>query len=179
VTRSLTLRRTVAASAGLFVFGFILFAGAGSHSAGVAHADPVVGHPPDKPAAPSPIPAAALVNPQDLAKVLSSLPSERPLLFYVGFRLPYTQAHIPDSENLGPASNQAALQQLVKRMNGIDRDRFIVIYCGCCPWNHCPNVRPAYAALHNQGFKKLRVLYIADNLGTDWVDKGYPTAKGE
>ena len=177
--RFLNLRRFVAASAGLFVLGFILFAGAGSRSVGVAHADPGVGHPPDKPAAPSPIPAAALISPQDLAKVLSSLPSERPLLIYVGFRLPYTQAHIPDSENLGPAANQAALQQLVKRVNGVARDRFIVIYCGCCPWSHCPNVRPSYEALHNQGFKKLKVLYIADDLGADWVNKGYPVAKGE
>ena len=177
--RSLNLRRFVAASAGLFVLGFILFAGTGSRSVGVSHADPVVGHPPDKPAATSPIPAVALINPQDLAKVLSSLPSERPLLIYVGFRLPYTQAHIPDSENLGPATNQAALQQFVKRMSGVARDRFIVIYCGCCPWSHCPNVRPAYEALHNQGFKKLKVLYIAEDLGADWVNKGYPVAKGE
>ena len=127
----------------------------------------------------SSIPAAALIQPADFAAALQKPGASRPLILQVGFRKAYEQAHIPDSENLGPASNQAALQQLVKRMNGIDRDRFIVIYCGCCPWNHCPNVRPAYAALHNQGFKKLRVLYIADNLGTDWVDKGYPTAKGE
>jgi len=33
--------------------------------------------------------------------------------------------------------------------------------------------------LHNHGFKKLKVLYLADNLGTDWVNKGYPVAKGE
>jgi hypothetical protein len=29
------------------------------------------------------------------------------------------------------------------------------------------------------GFTKVRVLYIANNFGADWVAKGYPTAKGE
>ncbi|MGD0125760.1 MAG: rhodanese-like domain-containing protein [Terriglobia bacterium] len=175
----LSRSRVVAALAGLFVLGLILFADAGSRMVLAAPADAVPGRPQSKSADPSPIAAAALIRPEDLAKVLSSLPSERPVLIYVGFRMPYTQAHIPDSENLGPAATQAALEQLLKRMEGIPRDRFVVIYCGCCPWNHCPNVRPAYQALHNHGFKKLKVLYLADNLGTDWVNKGYPVAKGE
>jgi hypothetical protein len=29
------------------------------------------------------------------------------------------------------------------------------------------------------GFTKVKVLYIADNFGTDWVDKGYPSVKGQ
>jgi hypothetical protein len=64
-------------------------------------------------------------------------------------------------------------------VQGLARNRFIVIYCGCCPWSDCPNVRPAYEALHSLGFTKLKVLYIPDNLGTDWVSKGYPVEKGE
>jgi hypothetical protein len=28
------------------------------------------------------------------------------------------------------------------------------------------------------GFTNVKVLYIADNFGKDWVDKGYPVAKG-
>ncbi len=39
-------------------------------------------------------------------------------------------------------------------------------------------VKPAYAALHNLGFTKLKVLYIPDNLETDWVNEGYPVEKG-
>jgi thiosulfate/3-mercaptopyruvate sulfurtransferase len=175
----LSRSRAVAALASFFVLGLILFARAGSRMFLAAPADPVPGRPQSKSADPSPIPAASLITPEDLAKVLSSLPSEKPVLIYVGFRMPYTQAHIPDSENFGPAATQAALEQLLKRMERIPRDRFVVIYCGCCPWNHCPNVRPAYQALYNHGFKKLKVLYLADNLGTDWVNKGYPVAKGE
>jgi hypothetical protein len=28
------------------------------------------------------------------------------------------------------------------------------------------------------GFINVKVLYFADNLGTDWVYKGYPTVRG-
>ena len=123
--------------------------------------------------------AADLISAQDLAKILQSSEGKRPLLIYVGFHPLYTQAHIPRSEFFGPASNEAVVQQLRKRVEGLSRNRFIVIYCGCCPWNRCPNVKPAYEALRNWGFTKLKVLYIPNNLGTDWVNKGYPSEKGE
>jgi hypothetical protein len=29
------------------------------------------------------------------------------------------------------------------------------------------------------GFTKLKVLYISDNFGRDWMYKGYPVEKGE
>jgi hypothetical protein len=29
------------------------------------------------------------------------------------------------------------------------------------------------------GFSRLKVLYIADNFGRDWMAKGYPTVRGE
>ena len=127
----------------------------------------------------SAIPASNLINPQDLVKLLQSPKGERPLLIYVGFRLPYTQAHIPGSLFFGPAADAAVVQQLQKHMEALPRNRFIVVYCGCCPWSRCPNVKPAYETLRNLGFKKLKVLYIPDKLGTDWVNKGYPVEKGE
>jgi hypothetical protein len=40
-------------------------------------------------------------------------------------------------------------------------------------------VRRAYNELRKTGFSNVKVLYIADNFGTDWVDKGYPTIKGQ
>jgi rhodanese-related sulfurtransferase len=40
-------------------------------------------------------------------------------------------------------------------------------------------VKPADDALRALGFTNVKVLYIADNFGTNWVDKGYPVAKGE
>jgi hypothetical protein len=177
--KSLTLCRVAATVAAFFFLGSLLAMGIKTRLIVAAPAEPMPGPAQGKSTPPSPIPAAELINAQDLAKILQSPQGERPLLIYVGFRLPYTQAHIPDSEYFGPAANQAVVQQLQKHVQGLARNRFIVIYCGCCPWSHCPNVKPAYEALHNLGFTKLKVLYIPDNLGTDWVNKGYPIEKGE
>ena len=125
------------------------------------------------------IPTARLINPDELIKVLQSSKGERPLLIHVGSHVLYTQAHIPGSEYIGPATSESGLQQLRKRVESLPRGKFIVIYCGCCPWGHCPNVKPADDALRAMGFTNAKVLYMADNFGTDWVNKGYPVARGE
>jgi rhodanese-related sulfurtransferase len=120
-----------------------------------------------------------LVSPEDLVKILQSPKGEKPLTIHVGFRALYVQAHIPGSEHLGPASQAEIVDKLRKRVEPLPRGKFIVLYCGCCPWTHCPTVKPAYEALHSMGFTKLKVLYIADNFGRDWMYKGYPVEKGE
>lgn len=126
----------------------------------------------------SSIPSSRLMNPEDLVRLLPSA-KERPLVLQVGSRMLFLQAHIPGSEYQGPAANDAGLDQLRKRVAPLPRSKFIVLYCGCCPWSHCPNLKPADDALAAMGFTNVKVLYIANNFGTDWVDKGYPTAKGE
>lgn len=125
------------------------------------------------------IPAAQQITPEDLVKLLRASGQEKPAIFQVGSHVLYTQAHIPGSEYSGPASSETGLEQLRKRAASLPRTKFIVLYCGCCPWSHCPNIKPANDALHAMGFTNVKVLYIADNFGTNWVDKGYPTAKGD
>ena len=61
----------------------------------------------------------------------------------------------------------------------LKKDQLIVIYCGCCPWNRCPNIGPAYKQLRDLGFTNVKALYLANNFGDDWVAKGYPTERGE
>jgi len=120
-----------------------------------------------------------LINPDELVKILQAPKGEKPLLIQVGSHVLYAQAHIPGSEYIGPASDPNGLQHLRARVESLPRNKFIVIYCGCCPWTHCPNMKPADDALHAMGFTNVKSLYIANNFGTDWVDKGYPVAKGE
>jgi thiosulfate/3-mercaptopyruvate sulfurtransferase len=127
----------------------------------------------------SAIPASRLINPEALVKLLQSSAAEQPLMIQVGSHVLFAQAHIPRSEYIGPASSDAGLRQLRKRVESLPRTKFIVLYCGCCPWGHCPNVKPADDALRAMGFTSVKVLYISDNFGTNWVDKGYPIAKGE
>jgi rhodanese-related sulfurtransferase len=124
------------------------------------------------------IPAAELVQPADLAAILKSAAAPKPLILHVGFRTLYAQAHIPDSEYVGAAGEDAGLQLLRNRVAKLTKDTAIVIYCGCCPWSHCPNIAAAYKALHALGFTQVKVLYIADNFGDNWVNPGYPVAMG-
>lgn len=119
------------------------------------------------------------INPEDLVKLLQTSGKEKPLMIQVGSHVLFSQAHIPGSEYIGPASSESGVQQLRKRVESLPRSKFIVLYCGCCPWSHCPNVQPADDALRAMGFTNVKVLFIADNFGTNWVDKGYPVAKGD
>src|SRR5579875_3446050 len=120
-----------------------------------------------------------LINPDQLLKLIQSPKGEQPLVLSVGPMVLYMQAHIPGAEYIGPGSEPEGLQRLRARVKPLPRNKFIVLYCGCCPWNHCPNVRPAYHELQKMGFTNVKVLYIADNFGADWVYKGYPTIKGQ
>ena len=125
------------------------------------------------------IPASRLINPDELVKIIQSAKGEKPLMIQVGSHVLYTQAHIPGSEYVGPASSETGLQSLRKRVESLPKSKFIVLYCGCCPWDHCPNIRPAYKELKQMGFTRLKVLYLASIFGSDWVEKGYPAQKGE
>jgi rhodanese-related sulfurtransferase len=143
--------------------------------AAMANADPP-GH--ASSSADAAIPATELLQPGDLAQTLRSSYAEAPLILQVGSHVLYAQAHIPGAEYAGAGGQEAGLQALVARVKDLKADRPIIIYCGCCPWNKCPNVRPAYWQLRTLGFTRVKVLYIAENFGADWVDKGYPVAKG-
>lgn len=125
------------------------------------------------------IPSSRLINPDELVKILQSSKGEKPLMIQVGSHVLYEQAHIPASEYIGPASSEVGLLQLRKRVEALPRRKFIVLYCGCCPWSHCPTVKPADDALQAMGFTKVKILYLPNNFGADWADKGYPVAKGD
>src|SRR5262249_8730606 len=120
-----------------------------------------------------------LIQPEELVNILKLPRGTKPLVIQVGFHILYAQSHIPGSEYVGPSSSPDGIGQLRNRVASLPRTQFIVLYCGCCPWSKCPNVSPAYKQLHGMGFKNVKVLYIANNFGSDWVDKGYPVTKGE
>ncbi len=121
----------------------------------------------------------ATISPEDLVKALKLGKKGQPLVLNVGPHTLYEQAHIPGAEYIAPGSSEQSNAALHARVKNLAHGKFIVIYCGCCPWGRCPNMHPAFAQLHAMGFTNVKMLYIADNFGTDWVYKGYPTTKGE
>jgi hypothetical protein len=124
------------------------------------------------------IPTSQLIQPAGLNALLTSADQSKfPVVLQVGSHLFFNEAHIPGSQYAGPGSQPAGLALLEKAVSSLSKDEFIVIYCGCCPWNRCPNVGPAYKRLTDLGYTNVKVLYMANNFGDDWVGKGYPTQK--
>jgi thiosulfate/3-mercaptopyruvate sulfurtransferase len=115
----------------------------------------------------------------DLAREIASAKGgSAPTIIYVGFRTLFEGGHVPQASFHGTASKEEGLAELKKWVATLPRSTNLVIYCGCCPFNRCPNIRPAYATLHEMGFTQVRVLVLPTSFAADWVEKGYPMEKG-
>jgi thiosulfate/3-mercaptopyruvate sulfurtransferase len=122
---------------------------------------------------------AQVLQAADLVQELrTSNGAHAPTIVYVGFRTLFEGGHIPGSTFHGTASTEKGLAELKKWAAALPHDTNLVIYCGCCPFDHCPNIRPAYTALHEMGFTRLRVLVLPQSFAADWVEKGYAIQKG-
>ena len=122
---------------------------------------------------------ADLLKPAELAARLKDAHAPKPKVFYVGFRVLYRSKHIPGSVFTGPTSKQEGLEALRAAVLKLPRREEIIIYCGCCPWRSCPNVRPAFLMLRELGFERVRVLDLPTTFLKEWIEKGYPVAQGE
>lgn len=114
-----------------------------------------------------------LIQPKDLAARLAS-GAVRPAIFQVGPHVLYRSKHIPGSLFAGPGGKSEGLELLKAAVEKLPRDRELVIYCGCCPWDKCPNIKPAIELLKQMGFTRVKAMYSATNFKTDWIDQGYP-----
>jgi hypothetical protein len=112
-----------------------------------------------------------LIEPSALADAITAK-TDVPVIISVG-----PGAIIPNSIDVGMASTQEGLDSLKARLNTIAKDQKIIIYCGCCPFEHCPNVRPAIEALKQMNFTNYFLLNLPHNIKIDWIEQGYPVAK--
>ena len=119
----------------------------------------------------------ALIQPGEVAAQLAAK-GTRPVLFHVGPNLLYRGKHIPGSIYAGPGSRAEGLEALKVAAGKLPRDRDIILYCGCCPWSACPNVKPAVEVLKQMGFSHVKTMYVETNFAKDWIDKGYPVELG-
>ena len=83
-------------------------------------------------------------------------------------------ALIPGSIDVGATDNPATLHKLKSELSKIKKDKPVVVYCGCCPFAYCPNVRPAIEMLKQQNFTNYKLLNLPRSIKADWLDKGYP-----
>ncbi len=130
------------------------------------------------PADPDPWLASETISPADFAKQLQAKSDPSLKFIYVGVRTLYSGAHIPAAVFHGSGSTPQGIDELKKFAATLPKDSHILIYCGCCPLERCPNLRPAYSALHDLGFTNLKVLILPTSFAADWIEKGYPVEKG-
>ncbi len=114
-----------------------------------------------------------LIEPAALAQTLEAN-KDLPLIYCVGPGLV-----IPHSIDIGMTSEKENLQKFKDAIDKLPRTANIVIYCGCCPFAKCPNVRPAIAALADMKFTNFHLLDLPDNIKKDWIAKGYPQVTKE
>lgn len=119
------------------------------------------------------------VQPAQLAAELQQEKDPPLTVIYVGFKTLYAGAHIPGAVYHGAGSTEAGIDDLKKFAATLPKNSDVVLYCGCCPLEKCPNLRPAFSALREAGFARLRVLVLPASFNADWVEKGYPVHKGD
>jgi thiosulfate/3-mercaptopyruvate sulfurtransferase len=112
-----------------------------------------------------------LIEPAALAKTIESN-ENLPLIYCVG-----PGVVIPHSIDIGMTNDEKNLAKFKDSLSTLPRNTNIVIYCGCCPFDHCPNVRPAIALLQQMKFTNYHLLDLPHNIKTDWIAKGYPQVK--
>ena len=115
--------------------------------------------------------ADQLVEPAQLAETLASN-KDIPVIFNVG-----PGAIIPHSIDMGVANDEGNLERFKIGIARLPKNTNIVIYCGCCPFEKCPNVRPAIDLLKKMQFTNYHLLNIPTNIKTDWIEKGYPVVE--
>ncbi len=114
-----------------------------------------------------------MVEPKDVAASLAK--GNAPAIFQVGPNVLYRSKHIPGAVYGGMGARPEGLATLRAAVAKLPHDRDIVLYCGCCPWDHCPNIKPAMELLRSMGFTHVKAMYIPENFKASWIDRGYPT----
>lgn len=122
--------------------------------------------------------AEQLMEPAALAAMFNDSRAQRmPVIIAVNpdgmYGLPY-EGGIKNALWFGAAEKEENLEKLKSYLQGIDRDVDIVLYCGCCPFRMCPNIRPAFGMLSEMGFTNHKLLNLPQNIKENWIDKGYP-----
>jgi thiosulfate/3-mercaptopyruvate sulfurtransferase len=113
-----------------------------------------------------------LLAPADLAKVLNDPKAPQPTVYCIGM-----DAIIKGSVDVGPAMMPENLNTLKQKISKLPKNASIVVYCGCCPFSRCPNIRPAMKLLKDMQFTNYKLLNLPQNVKVDWMDKGYPVSE--
>ena len=116
---------------------------------------------------------AQLLAPAELAARLHDTAAHAaPAVFNMG-----PAGRIRGAVEVGPAQEDINLAGLAAHLSELPKTAEVVVYCGCCPFKDCPNIRPAMQLLAAKGFTNRYLLNLPQNLKVDWIEKGFPMAQ--
>lgn len=110
-----------------------------------------------------------LVRTADLAARIGKGTDEKLHIISIG-----PDAVIKGSVDIGPTREAENMAKLKTFLKAVPKDEEVIIYCGCCPFSRCPNIRPAFSLLDELGYVNAKLLDIPKNIKADWLDKDYP-----
>lgn len=110
-----------------------------------------------------------LMPPAELAKIINEGGKSPIYIYSIG-----PSGLIKNAIDIGETNDSKNLKKFKKEVSKLPLDANIVIYCGCCPFGDCPNIRPSFSLLKEMKFTNHKLLYLPQNLKADWIDKGYP-----
>ncbi|MBL7883706.1 MAG: rhodanese-like domain-containing protein [Bacteroidia bacterium] len=116
-----------------------------------------------------PIKKEQSISTEELAKKINDPKAVKPVIFNVG---PVDQ--IKTAIKVGAVNSDEGFSKFKIEAGKVSKDKEVVVYCGCCSSQNCPNIRPAIKYLTENGYKKAKVLDIPTGIKEDWVQKGYP-----
>lgn len=119
-----------------------------------------------------PIKKENLIQPQELANLIVNPKAVKPVIFNVG-----NVDQIKGAINIGAINTEEGMKKFKFEVGRLAKDKQIVVYCGCCSSDNCPNIRPAIKYLIDNGYKNAKVLNIPVGIKEDWVQKGFPVEK--
>lgn len=105
----------------------------------------------------------------EMAEKIKTNAKDKPLLFNVG-----PMENIKGAVFVGRGTSVSSIDKMKSTLSMENKNRTVVVYCGCCSYASCPNIKPAFDALLALGFKNAKVLDLPEGIKPDWVAKGYP-----
>lgn len=107
---------------------------------------------------------------KELADKINANTKDKPLIFNVG-----PMENIKGAIAMGAATSVTFNNRIESALAMESKTKAVVVYCGCCSYVSCPNIKPAYDMILAHGFKNIKVLELPEGIKPDWVAKGYPT----
>ena len=110
-----------------------------------------------------------LMPTKDLAEKIKTNAKDKPIVLNIG-----PMENIKTAIFVGRATSVTAVEKIKATLAMENKNKAVVVYCGCCSYASCPNIKPAYDAVISLGFKNTKVLELPEGIKPDWVAKDYP-----